>query len=65
MKTPLMMIINPAAGKGGYRKGLPEALKLLSDAGYAVSVFFTEHRGHATELAAEYGAAYELSLIHI
>ena len=63
MKTSLMMIINPAAGKGGYRKGLPDALKLLSDAGYAVSVVFTEHRGHATELAAEYGAAYEKLLV--
>ena len=25
----LMMIINPAAGKGGFKQGLPEALKLL------------------------------------
>lgn len=63
MKTPLMMIINPAAGRGGYKKNLPEALKMLSDAGYAVSVFFTEHRGHATELAAEYGAGFEKLLV--
>ena len=58
-----MMIINPAAGRGGYKKNLPEALKMLSDAGYAVSVFFTEHRGHATELAAEYGAGFEKLLV--
>ena len=32
-KTPLMMIINPAAGKGGYKKGLPESMKMLSEAG--------------------------------
>ena len=63
MKTPLMMIINPAAGRGGYKKNLPEALKMLSDAGCAVSVFFTEHRGHATELAAEYGAGFEKLLV--
>ncbi len=63
MKTPLMMIINPAAGRGGYKKNLPEALKMLSDAGYAVSVFFTERRGHATELAAEYGAGFEKLLV--
>ena len=49
MKTPLMMIINPAAGKGGFKRSLPDALRLLSDAGYAVSLFFTECRGHATE----------------
>ena len=59
MKTPLMMIINPAAGKGHYRKGLAEALKNLSDAGYEVSLFFTEHRGHATELAEKYGEQFE------
>ena len=63
MKTPLMMIINPAAGRGGYKKNLPEALKMLSDAGYAVSVFFTERRGHAIELAAEYGAGFEKLLV--
>ena len=63
MKTPLRMIINPAAGRGGYKKNLPEALKMLSDAGYAVSVFFTERRGHATELAAEYGAGFEKLLV--
>ena len=59
MKTPLMMIINPAAGKGEFKDGLPEALKLLSDAGYAVNVFFTEERGHATRLAYEHGGDYE------
>ena len=59
MKTSLMMIINPAAGRGGYKQGLPEALKLLSDAGYAVSLFFTEYRGHATELASQYGANFD------
>ena len=59
MKTPLMMIINPAAGKGHYRKGLAEALKNLSDAGYEVSLFFTERRGHATELAEKYGGQFE------
>jgi len=58
MKTPLMMIINPAAGKGHFKNGLPEALKLLSDAGYDTALFFTEYRGHATELAAEHGADY-------
>ena len=63
MKTPVMMIINPAAGRGGYKQNLPEALKMLSDAGCAVSVFFTERRGHATELAAEYGAGFEKLLV--
>lgn len=62
MKTPLMMIINPAAGKGEYRKGLPEALKILADAGYEPHIYFTEHAGHATELAAEHGGEYSTVL---
>lgn len=58
MKTPLMMIINPAAGKGKYKKGLAEALKRLSDADFEVSLYFTEYPGHATELAAEHGGEF-------
>lgn len=63
MKTPLMMIINPAAGKGGYAHRLPEALKLLSDSGYTVSLYFTERPGHATELAAQYASAFPRLLV--
>ena len=63
MKTPLMMIINPAAGKGGFKKSLPDALRLLSDTGYAVSLFFTECRGHATELATQYAGAFPYLLV--
>lgn len=59
----LMMIINPAAGRGGYKHGLPEALKLLSDAGCTVSLFFTQHRAHATELAAEHAAEFDKLLV--
>lgn len=63
MKTPLMMIINPAAGKGGFRRALPDALKMLSDAGYAVTMYFTECRGHATELATQYAGAVPYLLV--
>lgn len=63
MKTPLMMIINPAAGKGGFRRALPDALKALSDAGYAVTMYFTECRGHATELATQYAGAVPYLLV--
>lgn len=63
MKTPLMMIINPAAGKGGFKRSLPDALRLLSDTGYAVSLFFTECRGHATELATQYAGAFPYLIV--
>ncbi len=63
MSTPLMMIINPAAGKCKYRDGLAEALKILSDAGYETSIFFTEHVGHATELAEQHAHRFEKILV--
>ncbi len=63
MKNPLMMIINPAAGKGGFRRSLPDALKLLSDNGCAVTVYFTEGRGHASELAAQYAAGFPYLIV--
>lgn len=59
MKTPLMMIINPEAGKGEYKSGLPQALKILSDAGYETTIYFTENRGHATKLAAQHGGDFD------
>lgn len=63
MKIPLMMIINPAAGKGAYKKYLPEALRLLSGAGYTVNLFFTERRGHATELASQYAGSFSRLIV--
>lgn len=60
MKKPLMVIVNPAAGKGAYKKKFAEVLKVFSDGGYAPSLFFTAKSGDATELAAEKGADAEL-----
>lgn len=60
MKKPLMMIVNPAAGKGAYKKHFAEVLKVFSDAGYSPNLFFTSGVGDATELAAENAEKYEL-----
>jgi len=59
----LMMIVNPAAGKGKYEDGLPFALKLLSMAGYETTVFFTEYSGHATELAEMHADSFDRILV--
>ncbi len=60
MKKPLMLIINPAAGKGAYRKKFAEVLKVFSDAGYSPSLHFTSGVGDASDIAAEIGADTEL-----
>ena len=59
MKKKLMLIINPAAGRGEYRRNFAEATKILSDGGYITSLFFTEKRGDAGAFAAEYAAQFD------
>ena len=56
----LMLIINPAAGRGAYKVNLPEALQLLDQGGCRTTLFFTSGRGDATELAAAHGAEHDI-----
>ena len=58
MKT-LMLIINPMAGRSGYRTMFGDAMKVLSDGGYRVTLFFTSRRGDAKEFAAEHAAKFD------
>ena len=59
MEKKLMLIINPAAGRGGYKFNLADALQTLDRGGYRVSLFFTAGRGDAARFAAEQGAEYD------
>ncbi len=59
MKKKLMLIINPAAGRGAYKLNLPDALQLLDQGGFRTTLFFTAGRGDATELAAAHGAEFD------
>ena len=59
IKKKLMLIINPAAGRGGFKVNLPEALNVLDIGGYRTTLFFTSGRGEATEFAAEFAPEYD------
>ena len=61
-KKKLMMIINPAAGRSGYKFNLPDALQLLDSSGYQTTLFFTEGRGDATEIARRNAEAFEVAV---
>lgn len=59
MQKKLMLIINPAAGRGGYKLNLGEALQTLDNGGYRSTLFFTCGSGEATKFAAEHAAEYD------
>lgn len=60
MKKKLMLIINPAAGRGGYKQGFTEALKILNDGGYRTTLFYTDGARDATEYAGRYAHPYDV-----
>ena len=55
----MMLIINPAAGRGGYALELGEALRTLDAGGYRTTLYFTAGRADATRFAAQNGGEYD------
>ena len=55
----MMLIVNPNAGRSGYRYYFGDAMKVLADGGYQISLFFTTRPGEATEFAAYYVKDYD------
>lgn len=55
-----LLIINPVSGKKLVLKYVTGIIRTLMNAGYLVTTAVTSHRGEATELAAEFGAEFDL-----
>jgi len=55
-----MLVINPNAGKGGYKSALGEALKTLDNGGYRTTLYFTSGPGEATELVKHFAPKYDV-----
>ena len=55
----LMLIINPVAGRGGYKYYFGEAMHVLSKGGFRTDLYFTSKRGEATVFAAEHAVKYD------
>ena len=58
-KKKLLLIINPKAGKSGYRSGFADVMLTLSNGGYDTTVRFTEGRGDATRFAAQHAKEFD------
>lgn len=59
MQKKLMLILNPAAGKGSGIASLGSVLSILYSGGYLPTVFFTSGVGDATSLVLDYAAQYD------
>ena len=55
----LYLLINPNAGKGGFKNGLGKVLLNFHEAGYETTVAFTDKRGDAPRMAAEAADKYD------
>ena len=55
----LMLIVNPSAGRGGYRYYFGEAMKTLADGGFRTELFFTSGPKEATKLAESFAADFD------
>ena len=56
----LMFIVNPNAGKGGYKSALGGVLHIFYQAGYLPEIYFTAGQGDATRLCLEHATDYDL-----
>ena len=56
----MMLLVNPNAGKGGYKTVLGEVLHIFCEADWEPTVFFTRASGEAPGLVQEHVADYDL-----
>ena len=58
MNRKMMLLVNPNAGKSGYKAALSEILHTFCDGGWQPTVFFTKSAGEAPELVKAHAADY-------
>lgn len=59
MDQRLMLLVNPSAGKGGYRSALADIVHAFYAGGWLPTVYFTTGAGSATEIVKEYAQDFE------
>lgn len=60
MFRKILLIVNPNAGKEGYRTSLTEILRVFCEAGCEPTVFFTKYSMHAAEIVVNNCNNYDL-----
>lgn len=60
MPERMMLLVNPYAGKGGYKSSLTAVIEEFCKGDYLPTVYFTKDAGHAPKLVEQYAADYDL-----
>ena len=60
MDRKLLLIVNPAAGRGAYKNGFGDAMRVLAEGGIQTTLVFTAARGDAIRFAAENAGDYDI-----
>lgn len=60
MPGRMMLLINPNAGKGGYRYSIASIMETFCRAGWQPTVFFTQGAGQAPDLVASEAPKYDM-----
>ena len=60
MKKRILLIINPKAGRGRYKAEISHIIETLCTGGASVHVYLTRYSGHASEIAGQEGARYDV-----
>lgn len=60
MNRRVMLLVNPNAGKSGYKSVLADILGVLYAGGYLPTVYFTQRAGEAPELVERYAPDYDM-----
>ena len=60
MLKKMLFVMNPTAGQRKAAKLLPEILDIFNQADYEVTVYMTNHPGHATHITRQRAADHDL-----
>lgn len=60
MSKTLMLLVNPNAGKGGYKAVLADILAVFASNDIIPTVYFSKRVGHSAQLIMEHAASYDM-----
>lgn len=60
LEKKMMLLVNPNAGKGGYKAVLADILSVFSTNNILPTVFFTKYAGNSLELIEKYAQQYDM-----